>query len=375
MNAEGHRLSLNSVKKVPLEQWGPYLSERQWGTVREDYSQNGDAWRYFPFEQSHCRAYLWGEDGIAGISDFFQNLCFSVAFWNGKDPILKERLFGLVNFQGNHGEDVKELYYYQDNIPTHYYMEYLYKYPINAFPYEKLIKENAKKSRLEPEYEILDTGIFDNDEYFDAHITYAKNNSQDIFIRIRITNRSRENASLTVLPTLWFYNRWQYDTNLRKPSIKLKGNDHVRAINQRLGNYYLYFQEADDMLFTDNETNMLLVTGKESTNIYTKDAINNAIVNGKNRELLRKRKTGTKFSPVYNLSLEGGQTKEIYLRLTHKSNSNAFPENFAEIFKQRKQEADEFYSSRLKTQPGSPFSNIQRQALAGLLWSKTVLSL
>ena len=370
MNAEGHRLGLNAGKNVPLEQWGPYLSERQWGTVREDYSQNGDAWRYFPFEHAHCRAYLWGEDGIAGISDFFQNLCFSVAFWNGKDPILKERLFGLVNFQGNHGEDVKELYYYQDNIPSHYYMEYLYKYPINAFPYEKLVKENSIKTKLEPEYEILDTGIFDNDEYFDAQVTYAKNNSRDIFIRIRITNRSSAAAKLTVLPTLWFYNRWQYDKNMRKPSIRLKGKDHIRAIHERLGNYYLYFQEPDDILFTDNETNLRVVTGIESNNIYTKDAINEAIVNKKNRDQLRKRKSGTKCSPVYEMELEGGASKDIYLRLTYKATRSAFPENFENIFTLRKQEADQFYNNQLTTAPDSPYRNIQRQALAGLLWSK-----
>jgi hypothetical protein len=298
MNSEGNRLASNAGKKVPLEQWGPYLSERQWGTVREDYSQNGDAWRYFPFEHAHCRAYLWGEDGIAGISDFFQNLCFSVAFWNGKDAILKERLFGLVNFQGNHGEDVKELYYYQDNIPSHYYMEYLYKYPINAFPYEKLVKENGNKSKLEPEYEILDTGIFDNDEYFDAHVTYAKNNSQDIFVRIRITNRSRSRAELTVLPTLWFYNRWQYDAKIKKPSLLLKGRGHVKALHERIGDYNLYFQAPDDILFTDNETNFQVVSGKESNNIFTKDAINEAIINGKNLSQLRKRTRHQMFSSL-----------------------------------------------------------------------------
>ena len=370
MNAEGQRLVTNSGKKVPLEQWGPYVSERQWGTVREDYSHNGDAWRYFPFEHSHCRAYVWGEDGIAGISDFFQNLCFSVAFWNGKDPILKERLFGLVNFQGNHGEDVKELYYYQDNIPSHYYMEYLYKYPINAFPYEKLIKENSKKSRLEPEYEILDTGIFDNDEYFDAQITYAKNSSQDIYVRIRITNRSKAKASLTVLPTLWFYNRWQHDKNMKKPSILLKSKNHVRALHERLGSYYLYFNTPDDALFTDNETNYKIVAGKDGGGMFTKDAINEAVIHGKNVDHLRKRKHGTKFSPVYNLSVESGASQDIYLRLSHKATTSPFPQNFEDIFSRRKDEADQFYNERLTTPPDSPFRNIQRQALAGLLWSK-----
>ena len=190
MTAEHQRLSVNSTRSVPLVQWGPYLSERQWGTVREDYSSNGDAWHYLPFDQSHYRVYRWGEDGLAGISDFFQNLCFSVALWNGKDPILKERLFGLGNNQGNHGEDVKELYYYLDNIPTHYYMEYLYKYPQSEFPYDLLRSENAKRGRNDPEFEILDTGVFDNNQYFDVLVTYAKKSPTEIFIKIDITNRS-----------------------------------------------------------------------------------------------------------------------------------------------------------------------------------------
>jgi hypothetical protein len=307
MNAESLRLQQNASKKIPLEQWGPYLSERQWGTVREDYSHHGDAWRYFPFEQSHCRAYIWGEDGIAGISDYFQNLCFSVGLWNGHDKVLKERMFGLVNFEGNHGEDVKELYYYLDNTPTHYYMEYLYKYPHKAFPYEKLKEENRKRSRHEPEYEILDTGIFDKDEYFDAHITYAKNNSTDIFIRIRVTNRGTHAADCTVLPTLWFYNRWQTEKNFRKPTIILKDDKHVRATHERIGAYNLYFQKADMLMFTENETNQKLVSGKEHRSIYTKDAINEAVINGKNLHLVKKRKHGTKFSPVYKLHLKGGE--------------------------------------------------------------------
>ena len=220
MSAEHRRLATNNKKAIPLEQWGPYLSERQWGTVREDYSDNGDAWGYLDFNSSHHRAYRWGEDGIAGISDYFQNLCFSVALWNGKDTRLKERLFGLGNYQGNHGEDVKELYYYLDNLPTHYYMEYLYKYPQQAFPYEDLINTNGQRSKLEPEYELLDTGVFDNDEYFDVKVTYAKESECDIFIKIAVTNRGAKAASITVLPTLWFYNRWAYNPNDAKPSIR-----------------------------------------------------------------------------------------------------------------------------------------------------------
>ncbi len=216
MTAEEQRLKANAQKKIPLEQWGPYISERQWGTVREDYSENSDAWNYFPFSHSHSRAYRWGEDGIAGISDFFQNLCFTIGFWNGKDAILKERLFGLGNYEGNHGEDVKELYYYLDNIPSHYYMQMLYKYPQQAFPYELLREENRKRTKLEPEYEILDTGVFDDNKYFDILITYAKYSKTDIAIKIDITNRGKTAAPITILPTLLFYNRWQYDDTYKK---------------------------------------------------------------------------------------------------------------------------------------------------------------
>ncbi len=253
MTAEHQRLTVNASKKIPLEQWGPYLSERQWGTVREDYSSNGDAWNYLPFEQSHYRAYRWGEDGLAGISDFFGNLCFALALWNGKDHILKEKLFGLGNYEGNHGEDVKELYYHLDNIPTHYYMEYLYKYPQQKFPYETLLAENRKRSREEPEYEILDTGVFDNNEYFDVRVTYAKQSSRDISIRIDIHNHHTRAADITVLPTLWFYNRWMHDTTKKKPVIELLDKTSVKASHHRLGTYYLYFQPSHDNLFTENK--------------------------------------------------------------------------------------------------------------------------
>src|ERR1022692_3643614 len=240
MNSKEHqRLQANSKKEVPLEKWGPYLSERQWGTVREDYSSNGDAWNYFPHDHARSRVYRWGEDGLAGISDIFQNLCFSIALWNGKDPILKERLFGLNNNEGNHGEDVKELYYYLDNIPTHFYMEYLYKYPQRAFPYEELKRLNRERSKYDPEYEILDTGIFDNNEYFDITVTYAKQDSQDIFIKINILNRFTESAGITVLPTLWFYNRSSNDRLSEKPIIKDYNKTTVKATHQRLGTYYL----------------------------------------------------------------------------------------------------------------------------------------
>ncbi|MBS1562875.1 MAG: glucosidase, partial [Bacteroidetes bacterium] len=282
MTAEHQRLAVNATKTIPLVQWGPYLSERQWGTVREDYSPYGDAWHYFPFDHAHSRVYRWGEDGLAGISDFFQNLCFSVALWNGKDPILKERLFGLGNSQGNHGEDVKELYYYLDNIPSHYYMEYLYKYPQQAFPYDQLREENRKRSRLEPEYEILDTGIFNNNQYFDVLITYAKQGAQDIFIKIDITNRYSKAADITVLPTLWFYNRWSYDESYNKPGISYLNKTAVRATHKRLGDYFFYFQPPSDRLFTENETNTQKISGEANKNVFVKDAFHDAIINGEN---------------------------------------------------------------------------------------------
>ena len=372
MNAEQQRLKTNAAKKIPLEQWGPYVSERQWGTVREDYSGNSDAWNYFPFSHSHCRAYRWGEDGLAGISDFFQNLCFSVALWNGKDPILKERLFGLGNYEGNHGEDVKELYYYLDNIPSHYYMQMLYKYPQQAFPYEQLREENRKRSKLEPEYEILDTGIFNGNKYFDVYITYAKYSKKDIAIKIEIINRGKTAAPITVLPTLWFYNRWQQydDVDKKKPVIKEIKDCAVKATHQRLGAYYLYFPKTADRFFTDNETNNEKLFGKPNETPFVKDAFNDAVVDQKNKEALRKNKNGTKFSPVYNLKIPGGGSKIIYLRLSDVAMDSPFSKGFENIFTQRKREADEFYGEVLPKNISADLRNIQRQALAGLLWSK-----
>ncbi|MBS1653240.1 MAG: glucosidase [Bacteroidetes bacterium] len=370
MTAEHQRLAVNATKSIPLAQWGPYLSERQWGTVREDYSSNGDAWHYFPFEHAHCRSYLWGEDGLAGISDFFGNLCFCVALWNGKDTILKERLFGLGNPQGNHGEDVKELYYYLDNIPTHYYMEYLYKYPQQAFPYDQLRTENAKRSRLEPEYEILDTGVFKDNQYFDVLVTYAKQSSQDIFIKIDITNKFNKASEITVLPTLWFYNRWAHGTLKTKPSITLTGKNSVRTDHERMGTYYFYFQPADKTLFTENETNTQIVKGEANASVFTKDAFHTAIIKGENIDQLSAKKDGTKFSPVYKLKLAGGETKSIYCRLSNKQSDNPFFPGFKDIFTTRKQEADEFYAAILPKGMNDDMAAIQRQALAGVLWSK-----
>lgn len=370
MTAENQRLTVNAAKEIPLAQWGPYLSERQWGTVREDYSEYGDAWHYFPFDHSHSRSYLWGEDGLAGISDFFQNLCFAVALWNGKDPILKERLFGLGNSQGNHGEDVKELYYYLDNIPTHYYMEYLYKYPQLEFPYELLKRENAKRGKDDKEYELLDTGIFDNKQYFDVLVTYAKQNAQDIFIKIDIINRYNKAAEITVLPTLWFYNRNSNATLDSKPQISLLDKNAVKATHQRLGNYYFYFQPANEKWFTDNITNTEKIKGIPNESIFVKDAFHTALIEGKNIQALRKKTNGTKFSPVYKLNVGAGETKTIYCRLSNKAVENPFVKGFQTIFSERKKEADHFYEAILPKGMSSEMAKIQRQALAGLLWSK-----
>ncbi len=370
MTAEHQRLAVNAAKKIPLELWGPYLSERQWGTVREDYSAHGDAWHYFPYDQAHFRTYRWGEDGLAGISDFFQNLCFAVALWNGKDPILKERLFGLGNKQGNHGEDVKELYYYLDNIPTHYYMEYLYKYPQREFPYKMLQEENRKRSREEPEYELLDTGVFDNNEYFDVHITYAKLTSKDISIRIHITNRYTKAAEITVAPTLWFYNRWNDDEKGKKPLISARDKNSVRAFHSRLESYYLYFQPPQYCLFTENETNTEKLSGVPNKTPFVKDAFHDAIIKGVNREALHQRGSGTKFAPVYRYLIEPGGSKTLYLRLSNKILENPFPAGAAGIFASRKEEADAFYRSILPPDISPEMAGVQRQALAGLLWSK-----
>ena len=370
MTAEHQRLAVNASKETPLAQWGPYLSERQWGTVREDYSVYGDAWHYFPFDHAHSRAYLWGEDGLAGMSDFFGNLCFCVALWNGKDPILKERLFGLSNPQGNHGEDVKELYYYLDNLPTHYYMEYLYKYPQLAFPYELLKQENGKLSRNDPEYELLDTGIFNNNQYFDVLVTYAKQAAQDIFIKIDITNRYTKSAEIHLLPTLWFYNRWSVGSFKEKPSITWHNKTTVKAVHERLGEYYFYFEAPDKHLFTENETNTEKVSDLPNASIFVKDAFHDAIIGGKNVKELSSRRMGTKFSPVYKLRVAAGATKTVYCRLNNALTDKPFARGFKDVFTIRKQEADDYYAAILPKGMNEDMARIQRQALAGILWSK-----
>jgi hypothetical protein len=389
MNPEQERLNANALKEVPLEKWGPYLSERQWATVREDYSADGDAWNYFPHDHARSRVYRWGEDGLGGISDSRQNLCFALALWNGKDNILKERLFGLTNSEGNHGEDVKELYYYLDNTPSHYYMKFLYKYPQEAFPYEKLIEENKKRSRKQPEYELLDTGIFDADRYFDVFVEYAKIDSEDICIQIEIYNRGAENTTIRVLPTLWFRNRWAYGDMSEKPSIKIYGNGCVRASHESLDDYFLYFETPKDTLFTENETNIERIFGDTNSSPFVKDAFHEAICQGNNSlyNLLKNNQQGTKFAPLYELNIEGNSSRRIKLRLTNKENAAPFNNDFNQAFSDRRQETDEFYKQYLpyESQDAEGFKStdfkqsafiqydlklIQRQAFAGLLWSK-----
>ncbi len=369
-NAEQSRLDRNAIKKIPIEKWGPYLSERQWGTVREDYSQNGDAWNYFPHDHARSRVYRWGEDGLGGISDLNQQLCFAVALWNGKDKILKERLFGLGNHEGNHGEDVKELYYYLDNVPTHYYMKYLYKYPQAEFPYNELLQKSQSLGKQDPEYEILDTGIFNDDKYFDVYIEYAKEDSEDIFIKIEIINRGNEKAPITILPTLWFYNNWQYAGEDNKPCLSFLSDQVVSATHQSLGQYYLYFEQCNDVLFTENETNFERLFQKPNAGEFVKDAFHEAVINGTDFQKLKDKKEGTKCSPVYHFDLDPKQSQQIFLRLSNQKMDDFFPKNFEKIFQKRAKESDDFYGAISTSQGTDDQKNIQRQAFAGLLWNK-----
>jgi hypothetical protein len=348
--------------------WGPYLSERQWGTVREDYSADGNAWQYFPFEHAHYRAYQWGEDGIAGISDKLQLLCFGIALWNGKDPILKERLYGLHNYEGNHGEDVKELYYYLDNLPDHSYMEFGYQYPQTEFPYQQLKTENAKRSRLEPEYELLDTGAFDNDRYFDIKVSYARADEQNLFIRIEATNRYHRAAELSVLPQLWFSQFANGKT--QHPSITALGPQAARAWHERIGAWYFYCSEEAEFLYTDNRTNTVKLTGEGTEDLFTKNAFHEAVIGGKNRGQLKARGEGTKLGAWHRMRVPARGTQTIYCRLSTTELDHPFHDGFEQVFAQRKEAADNWYATQLPDDISKEEHNIYRQAIAGLLWSK-----
>jgi hypothetical protein len=381
--AEKQRLAECRDRKNPWKKWGPYLSERQWGTVREDYSDNGDAWNYFPHDQARSRAYRWGEDGLGGITDDHNLLCFALALWNGKDSILKERLFGLTNSEGNHGEDVKEYYFYLDSTPTHSYMKYLYKYPQGAFPYEDLINTNRSRSRDELEYELLDTGIFDDDRYFDVFVEYAKADADDILIKISVANRGAEPATLHILPTLWFRNTWSWEDGGSKPvmqKIEGSGNSVVHAFHtdtlfrESLGEYYLYCEGVPHLLFTENETNNERLFGTTNASAYVKDGINDFVVNGK-QEGINPTFVGTKVAPHYQITIAPGATEVLRLRLCNSAPTivgNPFGDYFEQQFASRQQEADEFYASVIprSVQADPDRTNVMRQALAGLMWSK-----
>ncbi len=380
--AEHVRLEEARDQKVQWKKWGPYLSERQWGTVREDYSENGDAWNFFTHDQARSRAYRWGEDGLAGISDDKQRLCFAMALWNGKDPILKERLFGLTNSEGNHGEDVKEYYFYLDSTPTHSYMKYLYKYPQAAYPYEDLVTTNRRRTRDEMEYELLDTGVFNDNRYFDVFVEYAKGGAEEILVRITAANRGPEAAELHLLPTLWFRNDWSAwiaESNRAsvKPGLKQiqapAGVSAVAATHPLLGEFILSCEGDVPLLFTENETNhALLFPGQRNESPHVKDGINDCVVQG-NQGAVNPGKQGTKVAAHYKVNVAAGQTSVIRLRLSRTSpgqKGNPFGKAFDGIFADRLREADEFYKSVTPPSVNEDAANVMRQAIAGMLWSK-----
>lgn len=380
MKTEKGRLQETREQKANWKKWGPYLSERQWGTVREDYSENGDAWNFFPHDHARSRAYRWGEDGIAGISDDKQKLCFALALWNGKDPILKERYFGLTNSQGNHGEDVKEYYFYLDSTPTHSYMKMLYKYPQAAFPYEDLVSTNGRRSRQDMEYELLDTGVFNDNRYFDVFVEYAKAGPEDILIRISAANRGPEPAEIHLLPTLWFRNdwsKWIHESNRAavKPAIcqvKGSGTTIAEAEHTLLGKFRLFCEGEVPLLFCENETNHeRLFPGQQNESPFVKDGINNFVVNGQSTAI-NPESRGTKVAPYYRLTVEPGKTAKVRLRLTNTiENQITAPfRQFDDIFTERLTEADEFYDTVTPATSDKDQANVMRQALAGMLWSK-----
>jgi Mannosylglycerate hydrolase MGH1-like glycoside hydrolase domain len=383
MNAEQNRLEEARDRKAPWKKWGPYLSERQWGTVREDYSDDGNAWDYFSHDQARSRAYRWGEDGLAGISDDKQLLCFALALWNGKDPILKERLFGLTNSEANHGEDVKEYYFYLDSTPTHSYMKYLYKYPQAVFPYENLVATNRGRGRHDFEYELIDTGLFDENRYFDVFVEYAKASPEDILIQITVHNRGSEAATLHVLPTVWFRNVWSWGGEVSRPQLRQEshgGAGGVIAISHSdLGERLFHAEGADALLFTENETNTERLFGSPNQTPYVKDGINNYVVQGR-EDAVNPDKKGTKASAHYRLTVGAGESRILRLRLSDvapgspasksKARVGPFGSGFDAVMEACRREADEFYASVIPSSLDADAANVMRQALAGMLWSK-----
>lgn len=356
------------VQSLLWKKWGPYLSDRQWGTVREDYSPDGSAWEYFPHEHARSRAYRWGEDGIAGISDDKQLSCFSVALWNHKDPILKERFFGLTGNEGNHGEDVKEYYYYIDSTPSHSYMKMLYRYPIEAYPYQQIIDYNTNRGKNIEEFDLIDTGIFDNNNYFDVYIEYAKASEEDILIKISIKNCSDKSAPITVIPQFWFRNNWTWNAKNAKPKMYGVAADSVYMEHEDLGKRYAYSKREVDRWFCDNETNFNKLFHTQNHTKYTKDAFHECLIN-KNTQAISPDDMGTKAGFVHSLTIDSHQTEVLYLRWTDVFIEEPF-QDYDALFKKRVEEANEFYSNIQQHVKNDELKNIQRQAYAGMLWSK-----
>jgi hypothetical protein len=369
---ELQRLAEARDARAPWRKWGPYLSERQWGTVREDYSQSGDAWNHFTHDHARSRAYRWGEDGLAGISDDQQRLCFAVAFWNGKDPILKERLFGLTNNEGNHGEDVKEYYFYLDSTPTHSYMSYLYKYPQSAYPYGDLVRTNRERTRQDLEYELLDTGVFDANRYFDVFVEYAKASPEDILIRITVCNRGPEPATLDILPMLWFRNTWSWSTGPstgRSALRQLEDGRTIAAYDPVLGERFLRADGGPTLLFTENETNNERIAQTPNRTPYVKDAFNAYIVHGCH-DAVNPAKTGTKAAAHYAVTVAAGASHVLRLRLSDTASPGHEAAEFDAVMAERKRDADEFYAGVIPASLDADAANVMRQALAGMLWTK-----
>jgi hypothetical protein len=369
MTAEQQRLEESRDRKSHWKRWGPYLSERAWGTVREDYSPHGTAWEFLPHDNARSQAYRWNEDGLAGISDRHQKICFSVALWNGRDPILKERLFGLTGNEGNHGEDVKECYYYLDSTPTHSYMKYLYKYPQAAYPYERLINENRSRGRGGREFELADTGVFDENRYFDVFVEYAKASQEDILIRIEVANRGLEAAEIQVLPTVWFRNTWSWGTGAPRPSLRAACANSVELDEPQYGRRRLVFDGSPELLFTENETNTQRLYRHDNGSPYSKDAFHEYVVNG-DTEAVNPRRVGTKAAGCYRLTVPAGESVTLRLRLSDAPNCEGALKTFDRIFAQRRQEADDFYATVIPENLSEDARKVMRQSFAGLLWSK-----
>jgi len=373
MTAEETRLEEERDRQNNWKHWGPYLSERAWGTVREDYSAGGTAWEYFPHDQARSRAYRWNEDGIAGICDRHQSICFAIALWNEQDPILKERLFGLTGNEGNHGEDVKESYFYLDSTPTHSYMKYLYKYPQRAFPYLGLVEENRRRGRHDPEFELADTGVFADNRYFDVFVEYAKASSNDILIRITAVNRADVDAPLHVLPTIWFRNTWSWGHDTARPELEQVGDTPAIALTHaERGRYTLHFEGSPELLFTENDTNCVRIFGIDNSLPFVKDSVNDYVVHSV-KNAVNPARRGTKATGHYTTLVAAGQSTVVRLRLTDgvvSADPSGLGADFDRIFAARQREADEFYSTVIPDALSPDAANVMRQALGGLLWSK-----